>query len=61
MYIVYGTLNSKNVRRNRIGQSFGKENGSMVCRTKLLNQLGVTAAIESLYDLTETLKFDRLE
>ena len=44
-------IDNKNVRRNRIGQSFGGDNGLMVCRTKLLNQLGVTAPIESLHNL----------
>ena len=56
---VYGTIGNKNVRRNRIGQNLGKDNGSMVCRTKLLNQFGVTAPIESLQNLIETLKSDR--
>ena len=50
---------AENVRRNRIGQNLGKDNGSMVCRTKLLNQFGVTAPIESLQNLIETLKSDR--
>ena len=58
-YNVYGTIDNKNVRRNRIEQNFGKDNGSMVCRTKLLNQLGVTEPIESLHNLIETLKSDR--
>ena len=56
-----GLLTTKNVRRNRSGQNFGEDNGSMVCRIKLLNQLGVTALIESLHNLIETLKSDRLE
>ena len=56
---VYGAIDNENVRRNRIGQNVGKDNGSMVCRTKLLNQLGVTAPIESLHNLIETLKSDR--
>ena len=43
--------------RNRIGQNFGKDNESLVCRTKLLNQLGVTIPIESLHNLIETLKY----
>ena len=52
----------KYIRRNLIAsQHFGKDNGSMVCRTKLTNQLGVTAPIESLYNLIETLKSDRPE
>ena len=59
IYNVYGTIDNKNVRRNRIGQNLGKDNGSMVCRTKLLSQLGVTAPIESLHNLIETLKSDR--
>ena len=50
---VYGTIDNKNIRRNRIGQHFGEDNGSMVCRTKLLNQLGVTTPIESLHNLIE--------
>ena len=58
---VYGTIDNKNVKRNRIGQNFGEDNGSMVCRTKLLNQFGVTAPIESLHHLIETLKSDRPE
>ena len=49
-YIVYGAIDNKNIRRNRIGQNLGEDNGSMVCRTKLLNQLGVTAPIESLHN-----------
>ena len=61
IYNVYGAINNKNVRRNLIGQHFGKDNGSLVCRTKLLNQLGVTAPIESLHNLIETLKSDRPE
>ena len=32
-----------------IGQFFGKDNVQMVCRTKLPNQLGVTAPIEDLH------------
>ena len=60
-YNVYGTIDNKNVRRNRIDQNFGEDNGSIVCRTKLLNQLGVTAPIESLQNLIETLKYDRPE
>ena len=56
IYNVYGTIDYTNVRRNRIGQNLGKDNGSMVCRTKLLSQLGVTAPIESLHNLIETLK-----
>ena len=56
-----GLLTAKNVRRNRIDQNFGEDNGSMVCRTKLLSQLGVTAPIESLHNLNETLKSDRPE
>ena len=47
------------MRRNRIGQNFGNDNGSMVCRTKLLKQLGVTTPIESLHNLIETIKSDR--
>ena len=31
IYIVCGTINNKIVRRNRIGQNFGKDNESMVC------------------------------
>ena len=61
MYIVYGAIDNKNIRRNRIGQSFGQDNGSIVCRTKLPNQLGLTAPIDSLYNLFETLKSDRPE
>ena len=44
------TNDNKNVKRNRIGQNFGQDNGSMVCKIKLLNQLGVTAPIESLHN-----------
>ena len=36
-------------------------NGVMVCMTKLLNQLGVTAANGSLHNLIDTLKSDRPE
>ena len=39
----------------------GEDNGSVVGRTNLLNQLGVTAPIESLHNLIETLKSDRPE
>ena len=35
---VYGTIDNKNVRRNRIGENLGEDNGSMVYKTKLLNQ-----------------------
>ena len=59
IYNVYGTIDNKNVRRNRIGQNLGKDNGSMVCRTKLLSQLGITAPIESQHKLIKTLKSDR--
>ena len=59
IYNVYGAIDNKNVRRNRIGQNLGEDNGSIVCKTKLLNQLGVTAPIESLHNLFETLKSDR--
>ena len=45
----------------RIRQNFGEDDGSMVCRTKLLNQLRVTAPIENLHNLIETLKSDRPE
>ena len=38
--------------------SFGRDSGPLVYRTKLLNQLGVTAPIESLHDLIGTLKSD---
>ena len=51
----------KRVSGERVGQNFGKDSGSVVCRTKLLNQLGVTAPIESLHNLIETLKSDRPE
>ena len=47
--------------KNRLGQYFGDDNGLLVCRTKLLNQLGVTAPIESLHNLIEILKSDRPE
>ena len=40
-------------------ENFGKDNGLMVCRTKLPNQLGVTAPIES--NLIETLKSHKPE
>ena len=36
-----------------MGQNFGKDNESMVCRTNLLNQLGVTAPIVSLHKLMQ--------
>ena len=47
------------VRRNLIGQFSGIDNESMVCRTKLLKLLGVTAHIESPHNLIEILKSDR--
>ena len=53
-----GLLTTK-MWRNRIGQHFGEDNGSMVCRIKLLNQLEISAPIESLHNLIETLKFVR--
>ena len=34
---------------------------TMVCRTKLLNRLGLTTPIENLHNLIETLKSDRPE
>ena len=58
---VHGAIDNKNIGRNRIGQNLGEDDGSMVCKTKLLNQLGVTAPIESLHNLIETLKSDRPE
>ena len=54
-------IDNKNIGRNRIGQNLGEDDGSMVCKTKLLNQLGVAAPIESLHNLIETLKSDRSE
>ena len=57
---VYGAIDNKNVVMSyRIRQNFCKDDGSMVRRTKLLNQLGVTALIESLHNLFETLNSDR--
>ena len=47
---VYGVIDNKNIRRNRIGQNFGEDNGSLVCKAKLLNHFGVTAPIESLHN-----------
>ena len=55
------TIDNKNARWNRIGQSFGEHNVSMVCRTKLLNQLGVRTPIERLHNFIETLKSDRAD
>ena len=53
MYIVNGAIDNKSVKRNRIGK--------ILVKTMLLNQLRVTAPIESLHNLIETLKSDRLE
>ena len=50
-----------NIGRNRIGQNLVEDDGSMVCKTKLLNQLGVTAPIESQHNLLETLNSERSE
>ena len=52
-------IDNKNVRRNRIGQYFGKDDESMISRTKLLNQFEITAPIETLHNLIVTLKSDR--
>ena len=46
-------MDNKNARRNRIGQNIGEDNRSVVCKIKLLSQLGVSAPIESQYNLIE--------
>ena len=45
----------------KVKSYWSKEDGQMVWRTKLLNQLGVIAPFESLHNLIETLKSDRPE
>ena len=60
--MIYGAIDNKNAKaKSYCLNDLGKDNGSMVCRSKLLNQLGVTAPIESLHNLIETLKSDRPE
>ena len=57
---MYGPIDNKNIRGKCTGQNLGEGNGSMVCGTKLVNQLAVTAPIENLHNFIKTLKSDRL-